>query len=591
MHELIEGLQGVEVVADDFVTVGFRESLEEAVRDHDENLDAFLLRCSVRGVKLNAQKMRLRLREVPFIGHLATDRGLCADPAKVRAIIQMPPPKDVAGVQRLLGMIQYLSKFLPHLSDLTKPLRDLTQRETEWVWDQPQQEALQALKEAVASTPILRYYNLHEEVTLQCDASQFGLGAVMMQSGQLVAFASRALTPTETRYAQIEKELLAIVFACDHFEAYIYGRKEVNVESDHQPLEMIMRKTLNSAPKRLQRMLLQLQKYNLVVRYKKGQHMYVADTLSRAYLPEAHGSAVAFEIAAIDQTATLVLPAERLQQFKHTSADDPVLTELRRIIQQGWPATKSEVTEFLHLYYDYRDELTTQDQLVFKGSQVVVPTALRKEMMAMCHDTHISVEGCIRRARESLFWPRMTTELKEYIAKCDVCRMHRTMPQKETLMSHEYTPRPWSKAGADLCDLHGRTLLVVCDHFSNFIEVESLQTTTTRTVCKTLKVLFARYGVPDILMTDNGPQFSSAEFASFSKAWSFEHRTSSPHYPQSNGKAENAVKTVKRIFAKCRESGQSEYRALLDWRNTPTEGVGTTQRSGFLAEDARPCFP
>ena len=129
----------------------------------------------------------------------------------------------MAGVQRLLGMVQYLYKFLPHLSDLTKPLQDLTKKDIEWVWDDQQQEAFKRLKNAVASTPVLRYYNLQEEVTLQCDASQSGLGAAVMQNGQPVAYASQALTPAETRYAQIEKELLAIVFACNRFETYIYG--------------------------------------------------------------------------------------------------------------------------------------------------------------------------------------------------------------------------------------------------------------------------------------------------------------------------------------------------------------------------------
>ena len=133
----------------------------------------------------------------------------------------MPPPQDVAAVQRLLGLAQYLSKFLPHLSDITKPLRELTQKDTVWVWGPAQQEALKNLKTAVSSTPILRYYNVNEEVTLQCDASQTGLGASLLQNGQPVAYASRALTATETRYAQIEKELLAIVFACTHFESYV----------------------------------------------------------------------------------------------------------------------------------------------------------------------------------------------------------------------------------------------------------------------------------------------------------------------------------------------------------------------------------
>ena len=145
--------------------------------------------------------------------------------------------------------------------------------------------------------------------------------------------------------------------------------------------------------------------------------------------------------------------------------------------------------------------------------------------------------------------------------------------------------------GADLCDLNGRNLLVVCDYFSNFIEVESLQTTTTRAVCKVLKIMFARYGVPVTLVTDNGPQFSSAEFATFAQVWGFEHATSSPHYPQSNGKAENAVKTVKRLFLKCKEAGQSEYCALLDWRNTPTEGVGTSPAQRFLGRRCKTLLP
>jgi len=276
-------------------------------------------------------------------------------------------------------------------------------------------------------------------------------------------------------------------------------------------------------------------------------------------------------------------PVERLHQLQHASADDPVLCELRKTILQGWPECKAGVTEALRAYYDFRDELTVEDQLVFKGPVVVVPAALRKEMMAACHDTHIGVEGCIRRARESLFWPRMATDLKAYISKCDVCMAHRAAPPKETLMPHQFIPRPWSKVGTDLCELNGRSLFVVCDYFSNYIEVESLNTTTTQAVCKALKILFARYGVPDILVTDNGPQFSSAEFATFTKAWSFEHSTSSPYYPQSNGKAENAVKTVKRLFTKYREAGQSEYLALLDWRNTPTEGIGTSLAQRFLS--------
>ena len=211
MHELIEGLHGVEVVADDFMVVGYGDDVEQANQSHDTNLDSFLRRCDEKGIHLNAAKAQLRKHQVPFIGHIASGEGLKVDPTKVRAVCEMPPPTDVVAVQRLLGFVQYLSKFLPHLSEITKPLRDLTQKESLWFWGEAQENALNALKTAVTKAPVLRYYSSQEEVTIQCDASQSGLGAALLQNGQPVAYASRALSSAETRYAQIEKELLAIL--------------------------------------------------------------------------------------------------------------------------------------------------------------------------------------------------------------------------------------------------------------------------------------------------------------------------------------------------------------------------------------------
>ena len=424
MHELIEGLQGIEIVADDFVVVGCGNTVYEANVDHDKRLHSFLQRCEERGVKLNVDKFKLRQEEVWFIGHVATSDGPSIDPTKVKAIVDMPNPTDVPGVQRLLGLAQYLAKFLPHLSDITKPLRDLTRNDTEWMWESSQQNALDTLKKAVASTPVLRYYNLADEVTIQCDASQSGLGAELMQTGQPVAYASRALTPPETRYAQIENELLAIVFACDRFEAYIYGRDRVSIESDHNPLEMIVLKplgSLSSAPKRLQRMLLQLQKYTLDVKYKKGEHMYLADTLSRAYIPEVNVCDFVHELEELDHRESLPVSQERWQQLNHASENDNVCQQLRATIQNGWPENKSEVPECVLPYYDSRDELTIQGNMIFKGQLLVVPAAVRTELMSVAHASRIGIEGCLRRMRECLYWPRMTTQVKDYISKY-VCR-------------------------------------------------------------------------------------------------------------------------------------------------------------------------
>ena len=175
-------------------------------------------------------------------------------------------------------------------------------------------------------------------------------------------------------------------------------------------------------------------------------------------------------------------------RVQHTTQQDMAIQELCRVIRLGWPTSKSEVPDAARPYYDFRDELTVHDPLVFKGPVVVIPAALRAEMMDKCHTTHIGTEGCLRRARESMYWPRMSTDLKEYMSKCDVCLSHQSLPQRETIQQHEIIARPWANVSLDLCDLHGRTLLVVCDYFSGFIEVERLQSTTTAPVSKALIV-------------------------------------------------------------------------------------------------------
>jgi len=598
MHEVVEGLHGTEVIADDFVVVGFGETHDAALHDHDVNLEAFLERCMQKALKLNAEKCKFRQTEVPFIGHIATDKGLKVQPERVRAIIDMPKPTDTAGVQQLLGMVQYLEKFLPHLSSVTQPLRELTQKDVEFVWQHAQEKAISELKQMLSRAPVLRYYNPCEPVTVQCDASKSGLGATLMQGGQPVAFASRSMTAAETRYAQIEKELLAIQWACHKFDIYLFGRDVVHVESDHKPLENIFKKNLADAPLRLQRMLLKLQRYNVQVTYKRGAEMYIADTLSRSFLDytpsdidDSGDDEELFEVKQLEEALNIPMSQERLKNFLTATENDETLTELHHVIQNGWPDQKSKVISCITPFWDYRHELFIHRGLVMKGDRIIVPVSLRKEMMNLIHSTHIGIDACLRRARECLFWPRMNSELREFIGSCDVCLSYRPDLPKEPLLSHEVPSRPWAKIAADLCEFDGRQLLVVVDYFSNFIEVERLHTTTTRAVTRVLSAMLARYGSADTLVTDNGPQFTSSEFAAFCAEWQINHVTSSPHFSQCNGKAEAAVKTVKCLFRKCKESGISEFRALLDWRNTPTEGMTSSPSHRFMGRRCKTLLP
>ena len=227
----------------------------------------------------------------------------------------------------------------------------------------------------------------------------------MLQNGQPIAYAFRALTSAETRYAQIEKELLAIVFACEKFEPYVFGREMVHVETDHKPLEAIVHKPRNAVPQRLQRMLLRLQKYNLEFKCKKGQDMFLADILSRAYLTEVNASDFVAELEHVDHKQSLPVSNARWEKIAHASADDQVMQQLRSMLARGWPSERSDVPDCLIQYYDIRDELAAQGDIVFKGQQLVVPAALHKELMEVTHGSHIGIEACIRRVRDTLYWP------------------------------------------------------------------------------------------------------------------------------------------------------------------------------------------
>ena len=216
--------------------------------DADQKLRRVLDRSREVGLKFNPKKVKLRVPEVSYVGHVFSAEGLKPDPDKIRAISEMPPPSDKEGVLRILGTVNYLDKFIEHKANLQEPISQLTQKDVAFVWEKPQQEAFDKLKSVITSAPVLAYFDNSKETVLSVDASSTGLGAVIMQEGKPVAFRSKTLTPLEKMYANIERELLAIVWGAQKFHTYAYGRSVI-VETDHKPLESIFRKPLNEIKK------------------------------------------------------------------------------------------------------------------------------------------------------------------------------------------------------------------------------------------------------------------------------------------------------------------------------------------------------
>ncbi|KAL4008088.1 hypothetical protein ACER0C_001940 [Sarotherodon galilaeus] len=534
------------------------EGIDGTKVQHDDRLRQVLERARAKNFKLNKDKCKVGLEEIKYLGHIFSADGLKPDQSKIEAVKKMPTP-------------ECKKDFIPNMSQHTEPLRGLTRDDVAWQWEGEHQHAFNKLKTFLTEAPVLRYYDVQLPVTLSVDALKSGLGAVLLQEGKPVAYASRSLTETEQRYAQIEKEMLAIVFGAECFHQYVYGR-EVNVESDHKPLEVIMKKPLSSAPARIQRLLMRLQKYQVQVQYKPGSEMYIADTLSRAYLPVTSSSDNHIEDQVHMVISNLPVTSAKLEEFRKEIRNDVTLTKLTETVLDGWPEARNQAATEIRAYWNYREQISVVDGVLFKGEQLIVPVALRAEMLKRIHEGHLGIESCRRRAREVLFWPGMSQSITEMVNCCDVCSTHQKRQNKEPLHPHSVPERPWQKIG--------------------FIEVEWLKSDTrSATVITHLKSQFARHGIPETVISDNGPQFSSHEFQDFAKEWEFCHNTMSPHHAQSNGMAERGVQTVKLLLKKAKAEGNDPYLSLMNLRSTPLEDIGASPAQLLMGRRIRTRLP
>jgi len=422
----------------------------------------------------------------------------------------------------------------------------------------------------LCKAPILSFYDESKELVLSVDASSKGLGATLLQGDRPIAYGSRALTSAECNYSQIEKELLAISWGCKKFYDYVAFRKVV-VESDHKPLESIMKKPLYSAPLRLQNMLMSMRQFDLEVKYKKGKELYIADTLSRAYLQEVDSISVEtpLDVNLVKEQAPI--SDAKFEVFKTETEKDPELSVVLQVVMDGWPEHIRNCPNEAKPYFTVRDELTIVDGVLFKSNKIVVPKSLRAEMLAKIHESHQGIVRCKQRARECLYWPGMMTEIYTIVTQCSMCQQNANYQQRQPMLNHDIPDQPWVKVGSDLFEHNGAQYCLVVDYYSKFPEIVRLgNQSTSQAVIIALKSIFSRHGIPRLLISDNGPCYSSREFKQFVENWEFEHVTSSPTYPRSNGMAERFVGTVKSLLKKASDP----YLSLLEFRTTPIDDLG-----------------
>ena len=335
-----------------------------------------------------------------------------------------------------------------------------------------------------------------------------------------------------------------------------------------------MKKPLNKAPARLQRMIMRLQRYRFKVTYKRGPTLHLADTLSRAPLPHPVAADVtSFDVFRIDmerleQQRNPGLTENTEHRIREETRKDGIMTSLRHVIIHGWPSDRAHIKESLRPYWNYRDELTLQSGIIYKGTQVMVPQSMQKEMLSKIHANHFGADSNIRMAREVLFWQGMRKAIQDTCDACGICAKYGQTAPKEPMKSLPVPSRPWEIVSQDICELENQHYLVTVCHFSDWIEVDKIEDTLATTVVEKTKAHFARFGVPLTCHTDNGSQFVSKEYRRFSEEYGFKHTTSSPYHPKGNGRAEAAVKVAKCMLRKASDF----HNAMLMYRNTPPQG-------------------
>lgn len=562
------GISGIGIYFDDLII--HAKSLEE----HNLILKQVLERARDVGIKFNKQKCKFAIKEINFVGHKLTEDGIKPDENKIKALTSMNPPKDKKELSRFLGMITYVSKFIPNVSKLTYELRQLLRNNVVWEWSDIHQKAFEALKNILTREPVLlAYFDEKEPITLSVDSSQNSLGAVILQKGKPLAYASKALNKSQSNYAQIEKEALAILFGCQRFHQYLYG-KPFLIETDHKPLESIFKKSLEKCPLRLQRILIYLQQYEFTLKYKPGKLLYFADALSRNNYDEKDFKLLENDIELqVNLIKYASISPQRFTEIETETKNDLELNDLLKVVMQGWPLSKKDLPNSVKPYWKCRGEIYEAGGLLIKANQIIIPQKLRGTILDKLHYGHMGINKTILKAKEVVYWPFMTQQIADVIQKCFTCAKYQNSNQKEPIVDRELPYRPWEAIAADFFHFNNLEYLLIVDMYSKYPEIACLKNNTTSdNVIHNFKSIIARHGKPNVLYSDNGPQFVNAKFQNFLREWEIPHKTSSPHFAQSNGFIERHIQTIKKLLKKALEEGKDMYLVLMEYRATPISG-------------------
>jgi len=593
----LSDIPGVRNFSDDIIVFGSSQT------EHDHNLKMTLDRLRECGLTLNKKKCIFNQSSVSFYGHVFSKEGISPDPSKISAVLQMKTPQNQSEVRSLLGFTNFCARFVPGYTSLTHSLRQLVKQDTKWKWTSEHEQSLKNLKQSLAAATTTAYFDVSCESTIYVDASPVGLGAILTQKQgnetKIIAYGSRVLTDTEKRYSQTEREALAVVWACEHFNIYVYG-KPFSVCTDHKPLVSIFSNPKTHTSARIERWCMRLQPYDVTVTYQRGSDN-PADYMSRhPTLNKANSREQKIAEEYINYISSHAIPkAMTVKEVATATARDNTLQHVIKCLDSGiWTDDIQVNSSIFSGLKNVKGELAyvPKYKILLRGRRIVVPEELQQRCVNLAHESHLGIVKTKALLREKVWFSGIDKLVDSTVRQCLSCQSVVHMPVREPLKMSPLPQAPWEEVSADFAHLsNGEYLLVVSDDYSRFPIVEVINSTSAATVIPKLDKIFSEYGTPAVLRTDNGPPFNSIEFENFSTAIGFKHRRVTPLWPRANGEVERFMKTVKKnvtISILQKRNWRKELVSFLrSYRVTPHCTTGVAPATLMFSRSVRTKFP
>ena len=596
----------------------------------------YITHCNKNGIIFKKEKFKFGMDEVDFAGFTVTNDGIKPTKQMIGSIEGFPVPKNITDLRSFFGLVNQVNYVLAS-SEALQTFRDLLKKDSKWYWDDVLSRTFEDTKKIIVEQIIdgIKSFEVNRPCALWTDWCKSGVGFSLFQkrcdchldptcceTGWKLVFAnSRFTQDSEANYKPIEGEALALVYALKRSKMFVLGCPHVFIVTDHRPLVKIfgdkeLDKIENPRVFDLKEKTLM---YDFEVVYRAGAINKAADALSRYPVSEensptnvgcnqlAHDSTVlAIELdAEIEATIAAALTslaegvrAVTVEEVKGVTSKDEDLKHLARFIVEGFPQKRNELPPNLQAYWNVRDDLSVFSNMILYKHRIVIPKTLRREIVEILHSAHQCPAGMNARASTAVYWPGMHNDINNARDKCRDCNSIAPSQSKEPMISSIPATYPFEKVVSDYFSSVGVKYLLYADRYSGWISVVRIGSFegNTNFLKSFLVRLFAVFGVPTELSTDGGPPFNSHEYSAFLQRWGIVPRLSSSHYPQSNGRAELAVKTAKRILMNnCDNNGDIDNdrvaRALLQYRNTPIQGLNLSPAQILYGRNLNDCMP